>query len=483
MSYSRKVLIGSTIWKLLERFSSQIVSFVVSIVLARILVPEDYGIITILLIFIHLANVIVDGGLNTALIQKKDADNVDFSSILYVSMVIATILYFVLFFTSPLVAKFYGNEKLVPLLRVLSISLFFNSFNAIQRAYVSKHMLFRKLFYSSLGAVVLSGVCGIVLANKGYGAWALVWQQLVSNIATSSIMWLTIKWRPEKVFSLASFKGLFNYGWKIFCTNIIIALYDNIRSLIIGKVYSPASLAYFDRGKSLPALFMDNINTSIRTVLFPALSSEQDDRTRVKQMMRRSMKLNCYVTFPLLVGLFVVAESLVLVLLTDKWLDAVPFIRIFCIAYLLMPVQQSNIEVIKALGYSGVTLKLEIIKKIIEGTILIISFFINVYAVAWGVVIYNAICLFVNLYPNRKFLNYKVTEQLLDITPTFIVALLMGVCSWLIYWFDFNNIITLVIQVLVGCFSYILFSILFKLDSFLYLLETFNWAKRGSKLI
>ena len=480
MSYSREVLIGSTIWKLFERMSSQVVSFVVSILLARILLPEQYGIIAILLIFINIANVIVEGGLNTALIQKKNADNVDFSTILYVSLILAAFLYILLFFLAPLIAKFYENEMLVPLLRVLSLNLFFNSFNSVQRAYVSKYMLFRKLFVSSFGAVVLSGILGIFMACNGFGVWALVGQQLASQIATSCIMWFTIKWRPMAIFSYERFKQLFDYGWKIFVTNFIIVMYGNIRGLIIGKMYSPTSLAYFERGKSLPALFMENINSSIQTVLLPAFADQQDDRVRVKLMMKRSIKLNCFVTFPLLVGLFVVAESLVGVLLTEKWMLAVPFIRIFSIAYMFLPMQIANLEAIKALGYSNTTLKLEIVKKSIEAIILILSFMINVYAVAWGIVVYNVISLLINLSPNTKLLNYSYSEQLKDIFPLVSASLLMGGITWSIYCFQFNIYITLVLQLFVGGLSYFLFSKLLKVDSLEYIIDIIKRTKINS---
>ena len=456
----------------MERFSAQIVSFIIGIVLARILMPDAYGVIAILMIFVNFANVIVDGGLNTALIQKKNADNIDFSTIFYVSMMLATVLYAILFFLSPIISNLYDNEKLTLLLRVLSLILFLNSFNAIQRAYVAKHMLFRQLFYSSFGAVVLSGFCGIFMAYNGFGEWALVAQQLVSQLATSILMWITIKWRPEKIFSLERFIGLFDYGWKIFLTNIVIALYENIRGIFIGKLYSPSFLAYFERGKSMPALFMENINSSIKTVLFPALSSEQDNRARVKQMMRRSMKLNCYVTFPLLVGLFVVADSLVIVLLTDKWLDAVPFIRIFCLAYMLMPIQISNIEAIKALGYSNVILKLEVIKKIIEAVILVVSFTISVYAVAWGVVLYNAVCLFINLLPNSKLLQYGVLEQLGDVALILLASIFMGLITWLVYCLNLSSILTLLLQVIFGIVAYVVISKILKIDSYKYIMET-----------
>ena len=471
MGYNRKTLLNATIWKLLERFSAQIVSFVVSIVLARILLPEDYGVIAILMVFINLANVIVDGGFNTALIQKKDADNVDFSTIFLFSLLFSVFLYLIIFLSAPLISYFYDNPILTPVLRVLGVIIFFNSIGSIQRAYVAKHMVFQQLFYSSLGSVLLSGLVGIWMAIKGYGVWALVAQQIVAQFATVAIMWITLKWKPVLVFSINRFKSLFDYGWKIFMTNFIVAVYEDIRSLIIGKLYQPASLAFFDRGKQLPSLLMTNINASIQAILLPAFAADQDNRERVKQMMRRSMKLNSFFVLPLLVGLFVTAKPLVIVLLTEKWLDAVPFIQIFCAAFMLMPIQSSNMVAIKSLGYSDVTLKLEIIKKVLEACIMIITFFISVYAVAWGIFIYNFICVFINLSPNKRLLNYGIGEQIIDVAPVYGISILMGCCVYCIGLLPLPNIGLLLIQVISGAALYVLLCKFFRVDSLDYCID------------
>ena len=302
MSQKQKI-VHSFFWKLLERFGSQAISMFVTILLARILLPSEYGIIAILVVFIDLANVIIDGGLNTALIQKRNADNVDFSTILYVSIGLALIIYILLFLGAPWIAQFYDNSLLSPVLRVLGINLFFNSFNAIQRAYISKYMLFKKLFYCTLGSTLLSGVVGLAMAYQGYGVWSLVGQQVVNQFATTLIMWFTIKWRPIPVFSFLRFKRLFDFGWKIFLANLIIVVYEDVRSLIIGKVYQPVTLAFFDRGKQLPGLMMTNVNISLQTILLPAFANIQDDPQRVKQMTKRSIELTNFVIMPLLVGL------------------------------------------------------------------------------------------------------------------------------------------------------------------------------------
>ncbi|MBR1902375.1 MAG: lipopolysaccharide biosynthesis protein [Bacteroidaceae bacterium] len=471
MAFSSKKVINSMIWKLLERFSSQLVSFVISIILARILMPTDYGIVTLILVFINIANVIIDGGFNTALIQKKDADQTDFSTIFWFCLLMAAVIYLFLFLGAPLIASFYKNDVLTPVLRVLGLNIFFFSFNSIQRAYVSRCLLFQKLFYVNAMAIFLSGVIGIAMAYGGYGVWALVGQALTCSIFSCVLMSFFISWHPTFVFSRDRFAGLFDYGWKIFLTNFIISFYDNIRSLVIGRLYQPAALAFFDRGKSLPSLLMTNVTTSIDSVLLPTLSEEQDNTQRVKQMMRRSVGVSYLFVAPLLVGFIVVAKELVLVLLTEKWLPAVPFIQIFCIAFLLMPIQNINTTGIKSLGYSNIILKLEIIKKIIEAVILVVSFMINVYAVAWGIVLYNTVCIAINLSPSKKLVDYGVWEQLKDVLPTIMAALLMGAIVYACGFLPFSNILLLVVQVVVGIATYSLTCILLKLDSFVYILR------------
>ena len=426
MAFTKSIIFKSFIWKLLERCSVQVVSFVVTIVLARILMPSDYGQIALVMVFVNLANVIVDGGLNQALIQKKQTDDTDFSTIFHVCMLVSLFLYGVMFVAAPAIAGFYEAPGLVPVIRVLSLSLPLYSFNSIQRAYISRHMLFKSLFKSSLLAVMGSGLVGILMAMQGMGVWALVGSSLSSAFLMIVVMWFTVDWKPRIVFSVEGFKSLFAYGWKIFFSNFIIALFVNIRSLIIGKVYTAASLAFFDRGKQFPSLIMENINASIQTVLFPVFSAEQENRDKVRSMVSRSIKMSVFVISPMMMALFAMSKPLIVLLLTEKWLMAVPFVRIFCIAYLLMPIQIANIEAIKSLGRSDVILKLELIKKVLEVTILVISVFINVYAIAVGVIIYNFICIFINLFPNKKLLDYSIGQQIKDVVPSLTASLVMG---------------------------------------------------------
>lgn len=471
MASSRSTIIWSMIWRLLEKSSVQVVSFVVTIILARLLLPEDYGVIALITIFIALSDVIIDGGLNMALIQKKDADNTDFSTVFFISLALAVIVYIALYFSAPLIATFYHTSGLVPVIRVLSLSLFFYAFNSIQRAYVSRRMMFRQMCYCNLLAVFLSGILGIILAYKGLGVWALVAQN-VSNIFLSSlIMWFVVRWRPSLSFSIISLKGLFSFGWKIFVSSFIVTLFVKLRALIIGRMYQPATLAYYDKGNQFPGLVSDTVCGAIQSILFPAFSEVQDDRQKVKSMMRRSINVSCLFMFPIMAGLIAIAKPLVLVLLTEKWLPCVPFLQIICISNFFRPITIPNGQAITAMGYSGITLKLEIIRKIVDVAILIISCQIGVIAIAWGVVIFNFLCLFINLVPNIKLLGYSILEQIRDVLPQFLAS--MAMCAS-IYWITVLHIspfLQLFFQIILGILFYYLLCRLFRIEGFLYMKE------------
>ena len=471
MKYNRNSFMKSFVWKLLEKGSVQLVTIVVSILLARWLYPEDYGIIALIIIFISLAEVISDGGFNTALIQKKDADATDFSTIFFASSGVAVLLYLILFFTAPLISRFYEIDSLTKVIRVLSLSLPFYVLNSIQRAYVAKEMLFDKLFISSLIAAVLSGLTGCWMALKGFGVWALVAQKLSNQALITVSMWYTVRWRPVMKFSFDSFRRLFGYGWKIFLTNFIITLFVKIRHLIIGKMFKPANLAYYERGDQFPSFIGENLLAAIQSVLFPTLSEQQDDRTRVKSMMRRTTKSVSLVICPLMIGLFVVAEPLTIVLLTEKWLPIVPFIRIMCISNMFKPLTIPNAEAIKAMGYSDITLKLEVIKKVIDIIILVVSCQIGLIAIAYGVALYNFICIFINLYPNIKLLDYRIREQIADVLPSYLTSIVMGASIWWIGSLGYIPIVAVTIQVLLGAAVYVAVNRLFKVESMMYFLD------------
>ncbi len=479
--YIKSRIISSLFWKLMERGGTQGIQFIVQIVLARLLLPEEYGIIAIVMVFILLANVFVQSGFNTALIQKKDADEVDFSSVLYLSLAVAGVLYIIIYFSAPFIASFYTQPLLVPVLRVLSITLFIGAFNSIQNAFVARNMLFKRLFVSSLGAVIISGVVGIIAAYHGWRVWALVAQHLTNQLTIAIILWFTVKWRPYLLFSFKRVKLLFAYGSNLLASTLIDTLYRELRTLIIGRMYTPAILGFYSRGQQFPKIIVSNINGSIQSVMLPALSAHQDNRKRVKDMMRRAIVTSSFLIFPMMIGMAVVAEPLVKIVLTEKWLPAVPFLQIFCISFSLWPIHTANLQAINAMGRSDIFLKLEVIKKIMGLIILGISLPFGVYIIALGQVVSGFVSTFINAYPNKRLLDYSYKEQWLDIMPSLMISLVMGA---IVYSINFLSMLAwqiLVLQVVSGSVIYILLAKMFKIESFSYLVATIKQLMKDRK--
>ena len=467
---TEKKILTNFIWRFAERCGSQIVTFVVSVVLARILAPSDYGTITLVTVFTTILQVFVDSGLGTALVQKKDADDLDFSSVFYFNCALCLVLYLGMFAAAPLIAKFYENTELVPIIRVISLTVVVSGLKNVQQAYVSRNMQFKRFFYSSSGGVVFSAVLGIALAKAGCGVWALVAQQLSNVAINTAILWITVKWRPKKMFSRERLKGLLSFGWKLLVSALLDTGYSNLRNLIIGKVYSTADLAYYDQGDKFPKVIVTNINTSIDSVLLPSMSSEQDDRERVKNMTRRAIKTSTYIMAPLMMGLAFCAEPVVTLVLTEKWLPCVPFLRIFCITYMFWPVHTANLNAIKAMGHSDWFLKLEIIKTAVCIGALLATVNIGVTAIAYGALFTSAASQIINAWPNKKLLGYGYLEQVRDFAPGILLAVAMGVCVYFIGCIPLPTAVTLVIQVVSGAVIYFGASYVLKLEEFKYLL-------------
>ena len=467
----KKTVISSLVWKFLERLGTQGIQFVVSIILARLLLPSDYGIITMIMVFTAIANSFIQSGFSTSLIQKKNSDELDFSSVFYTSFVIAIVCYIILFLASPLIADFYQMPQIKVILRVLALTLFFGAFNSVQNAKLSKDMKFKTLFFSSLGAIIVSGTTGITMAYLGFGAWALVGQQLANIIASTIILWFTSGWRPKIIFSLTRVKGLFSYGWKIMCSSLIDTFYQNLYNLVIGKFYNSATLGNYNKGEQFPKLIAVNIDGAIGSVMLPAYAREQERKDKVKKMVRRAIVTSSLILFPLMLGLAAIAEQLVKILLTDKWLGCVPFMQILCVIYALYPINTANLQAIKALGKSDYFLKLEIIKKILGITVLIITVPHGVYTMAIVQVIVTIISTMINAFPNRKLLNYNYFEQVKDILPNLLIAILMFIVVYPIKYLIDNTILLLTIQIIVGAIIYIALMNIVKVEAFNYLFD------------
>lgn len=465
-------VVSNFLWRFLERVGAQGVTFIVSVVLARILDPDVYGTIALVTVFTTIMQVFVDSGMGNALIQKKDADDLDFSSVFYFNIFACCVLYAIMFVASPWIAAFYNMPELTPIIRVLSLTLVISGIKNVQQAYVSRNMLFRKFFFATLGGTLGAAVVGIWMAYKGYGVWALVAQNLFNLTMDTIILWITVKWRPKRMFSFERLKSLFSFGWKLLASSLIDTVYRDLRSLIIGKLYTKSDLAYYDKGKQFPNLIVTNINTSIDSVLLPAMSDEQDNRERVKAMTRRAISTSSYFMWPLMVGLAVCAEPLVSIVLTDKWLPCVFFLRIYCLIYAFYPIHTANLNAIKAMGRSDLFLILEIAKKVVGLVTLLATMWISVEAMAYSLLFNSVASQIINSWPNKKLLNYGYKEQLKDIFPSFALALVMGGMIYFIQYIPMHRVLILICQFICGVLIYYFGSKIMHIDSLEYIMES-----------
>lgn len=467
-----KSTITNLLWRFAERCGAQAVSFLVSIILARLLAPEAYGTIALAMVFINILQVFVDSGMGTALIQKKDADDLDFSSVFYFNIAACLVLYAGLFLAAPSIAQFYGDPALTALVRALSLTVVVSGVRNIQQSYVSRHLLFKRFFFSTIGSTLASAVVGIAMAYAGFGVWALVGQSLSNVVTGTIILWATVPWRPRRMFSWQRLKGLLSFGWKLLVSSLLDTGYNNLRSLIIGKLYSSADLAYYNQGDKLPNLVITNINTSIDSVLLPTMANEQDDPARVRSMTRRAIKTSTYVMAPLMMGLAACAEPLVRLMLTEKWLPCVPYLRIFCITYMFWPIHTANLNAIKALGRSDLFLKLEIVKKAVGLVLLLCTMRHGVIAMAYSLLLSSVLSQIINAWPNRKLLRYHYLNQLADILPALLLAYTMGLVVYCVQYLGWGDLPTLCVQIPAGAAMYSLLSVTFRLEEWNYLKNT-----------
>ena len=478
---NRSKVFSNLIWRFFERGGSQLVSFAVSIVLARILDPEVYGIVSKVLVITAILLVFVDSGMANALIQKKDPDDLDFSSVFYFNICFCLLLYVALFFAAPWVAAIYREPDLVPIVRVLGLTLVFSGLKNVQQAYVSKTLQFKRFFFATLGGTLFSAVLGITMAKKGFGVWALVAQQLSNVAVNTAILWFTVHWRPKRVFSWKRLGGLLSYGWKLLVASLIDQVYIKIYPLVIGIRYSSEDIAFYEKGMNWPNLIVENINNSMDSVLLPVLSAEQDQRERVREMTRRAIKTGTYIIMPLMAGLAACATPLVRLLLTEKWLPSVPYLQIFCIIYAFFPLHTANLNAIKAVGRSDTFLVLEVIKRGLELVILLITMRYGVFPMVLGLLISELASQGINAWPNKKLLNYPYAAQLKDMLPSILLSLFMAACVYPVSLLGLADWLTLLIQVPFGVLIYVLGSKLLKLDSFDYILTVAKKMISGKK--
>lgn len=475
----RKTFSG-LIWRFSERFLAQIVTFVVSIVLARLLLPDDYGIVAIVTVFISLADVLVTNGLGTALIQKQEVDDVDFSSIFYCGIVLSAALYLIIFLTAPLISNIYSNELITPVLRVMGLRIPIAAINSVQQSFVVRNMLFKKFFFSTLFGTLVSGGVGIGMAVSGLGVWALVGQYLSNTVIDTFVLFVTISWKPKLVFSFAKCKTLFSYGWKIMLSSFIGVLFNKAKNLVIGAKYTESDLAYYTKGESFPMLITTNIESSIDSVVFSTLAKQQNDLSKVRDTCSKFLGLGSFLIMPLLIGMAVTADGIIKLLLTDKWLECVPFLQVVCLGQIFSLVSTVNLQAYKAIGRSDIVLKLEFVKKPILLGIIIGMMFISPMAIAIGVAVYELLGALINSFMSKRLIGYSVFAQLKEILPTLIISLVMGVSVYFFKYIPIHYAIILGLQIISGIVIYILLSLLFNKKNSKYIVDLIRRKKHKS---
>lgn len=460
-------------WKLLERFGVQGSQFILQLVLARILDPEHYGVLSLMVIFTNLATVFIQNGFNTALIQGKDVTEEDYSSVFWVSFSIAGILYSAIFFCAPVIAQFYNMPSIIWPLRILALMLLPGAFNSVQLAKVSREMDFKKVFISNLGGILVAGITGIVIALLGGGLWALVAQTLLNVVVVCIIMTATVRLKLRFIINWKRIGVLFRFGWKLLVSGLINTMYAELRSLVIGKKYDSGTLGYYNRGKQFPQFIINAIDGAVQSVLLPAMAKEQDDPSKVKEMTRTSITLSSYIIFPMMAGLAGVAAPMISLLLTDKWLPCVPYLQIYCFSLAFYPVHTCNLQAINATGRSDIFLKLELIKKAIGLVCLFVAVFCfqSPIAIAASGIVIGLISSFINAFPNQKLINYSYFEQIKDILPSMLCSFVMLGAVLAVQLLGLSTILTLALQIAAGMIVYVLLSVIFRLAPFRMLLK------------
>lgn len=470
--YSRSKVITNFLWRFLERFGSQIISFAVSVILARKLGPGPAGQIAIVMAVVTILKVFADSGMANALIQKKDPDILDFSSVFYFNLGFSLLLYLGLYLAAPRLALFYKVPELTPVFRVLGLVLVISGLYNVQQAYVSKTLQFKRFFFATLGGLLFSAVLSIFLVYRGAGIWALVAQQLSNITVNTLILWFTVGWRPKLQFSLTRLASLLRYGWKLLIAQLLDTGYTQLYSLVIGRRYTVAELGQVDKGRNWPDLVTQSINASIDSVLFPVLSGVQDQLHLVRETTRRAIRISTYIVMPMMAGLAACAVPLIRLLLKEQWLPCVPYMRIYCIIFAFYPLHTANLNAIKALGRSDLFLKLEIVKKTLETCVLLLTCRISILAMLIGQLVCEFCAQLINAWPNGKLLHYAYPQQLRDMLPSIVLSLFMGICVWSVGLLGLNDLPALLLQVVSGIVIYLLGSRLLKLESFEYVLDT-----------
>lgn len=451
---------SSFFWKFLERAGTQIINLVVQVVLARLIAPSEFGSLAVLIVFVNIANIFIQKGLSSSIIRKKEADNLDYDTALWASMVVAVVLYMVIFIVAPYISKIYDSTVLTIGLRVFSIQLFFGSLYCIQNAILVREMQFKSIFIRGMISSIGAGIVGIAMAYLGYGLWALVVQTLLQQVLCCITAWKAVNWKPRLRFSKERLSEIYSFGGKILLSELLNYSVEGIRTLAIGKVYSTEALSYYDRGQTYPATLMRGIYDTIGGVMLPVFSRKQDDDNDLGEAIIKSTSLTFFITTPIFVGMAAVADSLIPLLLTEKWVGAIPFFAIFSLYWIPYPIQGICKNGVYAKGESDSVLKIEIAKTVITFVTLAVALFISPYAIAVAAMITMFCTTALYVIALRGMIHFSAKKMLLGIGRTTVSAAIMYILVRIVGMLNFGNMITLIIQVAVGISSYILIALL-----------------------
>ena len=465
---------SSLFWKLFEKGGRAVAELAVQIVMARLLAPEEFGALAIMLVFVNVGNVIVQSGLNTSLVQAKEIDGVDLSTVFWLSLSVSLALYAIVFIAAPAIAHFYSVPHIVWPLRALGLILLVTAFNSVQVAIVQRELRLRKVFNATLTAVVLSGIIGILAAIAGTGLWALVIQQLVFQLGNCFILGIQVRWFPRLAFDRGKARKHFSYGWKLLASGLLDQGYQSLSDLIIGKQFSASSLGLVSQGKRYPMALGSMLDGAIQPVMLSAVSRVQSDVAYVKRLVRRALKTSTFLIVPSMTLFAVAAEPIVRLLLGEQWLPCVPFLQMYCFVYALLPIHTTNLQALNGMGRSDLFLKLELVKKAYGIACLLVAAFVfrDIYVMVGTYMVTGIVSTFVNAWPNRKVIGYSYLEQVRDICPAFLLAAASAAAAWPVCLAGFPDAATILLQALVMACAYLGLAKLLKVEALSYLLAT-----------
>lgn len=452
------------IWSAAERFSIQGSSFLLSIIIARIVSPSAYGLIVMVQVFMSFSQLFIDSGFANALIQKKNRTEVDYCTVFIFNLVVAVIIYILMFIAAPFIAVFYNEPQLTKITRVIALNLILSSFCIVQRTRLTINLDFKTQTKAGLAAVIISGIIGIICAYNGMEVWALVVQGLVSQAVITLALIYFSQWTPKPIFSIDSFKGLFKFGSKLLVSNLLTSFYINIYNLAIGKKYSSADLAFYNRAFTLSQFPSTNVADILNRVIFPILTQVQDDRVKLREYYLKYLHLSHYIILPLMALMLVLAHPLIEIVLTDKWLPTVPYLQLFCLNFMFYPIQLQAGNPVAAIGHVGILLKYQFLKRAISLAVLLITIGINIPAICLGITICSAIEAVINVYVNKKEIGVGFLEHLRSQMDVIMLVLMVCAVVFLFTLVVINPWVELFGGSILGCLLYVIGTYIFHLQ-------------------